>query len=100
MHELAVWAHQLVEQEVFFGNIEDLYNLMELSSVKEDVMAALDVHALRLQPGNTQWMERLSSFIQRYVCYTLSATLSLLHSLCYTLSALAETCPCSRYHPA
>eukprot|EP00045_Choanoeca_perplexa_P016978 m.236676 g.236676 ORF g.236676 m.236676 type:complete len:2012 (+) comp17415_c0_seq8:117-6152(+) len=67
VHELATWARMLVEQEAFFGNVEDLYNLMELSSVKDDVMVALEVHALRLQPGNLQWMERLGSFLQRYI---------------------------------
>jgi hypothetical protein len=62
-----VWAHQLVEQEAFYGNLDDLYNLMELSSVQDDVLAALEIHALRLQPGNMQWMERLNSFLLRYV---------------------------------
>lgn len=65
VHDLAAWALLLVEQDAFFGNLDDLYNLMELSSAQEDVEAALDVHALQLQPGNTLWMQRLETFLQR-----------------------------------
>ncbi|EDQ84502.1 uncharacterized protein MONBRDRAFT_39243 [Monosiga brevicollis MX1] len=67
INHVVQWARQLLEQDRFLGDVEDIYRMLELSNIKHDVAEAMEFYVLRLSPLHADWLYRAELFINSFI---------------------------------